>query len=158
MERNARTTHGAMAGLLLGALAWAAAPQAAEDTSAIEFGNGSDNAIVVDGMTRAGRDFTIAEVTLADDGWLVLHPFADGRPVGEIYAGATFVPAGTHTNVVVRAQTVPEPVEGTPFLIMLHSDVDHDETFDFVFVDERNVLDKAVFEGTTMIAHPIAAP
>ena len=131
---------------------------AAEDAGAIEFGNGAENAIVVDGLTRSGRDFTITEVTLADDGWLVLHPFADGRPVGEIYAGATFVPAGTHRNVVVRAQTVPMPEAGTPFLIMLHSDVDHDETFDFVFVDERNVADRAVFEGNRMIAHVFSSP
>ena len=131
---------------------------AEESAPAVEFGNGEDNAIVVEGMTRSGRDFTIAEVTLADDGWLVLHPFADGRPVGEIYAGATFVPAGTHRDVVVRAQTVPEPSEGTPFLIMLHSDVDHDETFDFVFVDERNVADRAVFEGNRMIAHVFTSP
>ena len=60
--------------------------------------------------------------------------------------------------MVVRAQTVPEPVAGTPFLIMLHSDVNQDRTFDFVFVDERNVLDAAVFEGSMMIAHVISAP
>jgi hypothetical protein len=41
---------------------------------------------------------------------------------------------------------------------MLHRDVNENKTFDFVFVDERNVLDKAVFEGTKMIGHPFAAP
>ena len=44
------------------------------------------------------------------------------------------------------------------FLVMLHRDVNENREFDFVFVDERNVSDKAVFEGAKMIAHPIAAP
>jgi hypothetical protein len=153
-----RTNHFAAAAIALSCSITTAAIAAEDSGSAIEFGNGAENAIVIDGLTRVGRDFTIAEVTLADDGWLVLHPFSDGRPVGEIYAGATFVPAGTHRDVVVRAQTVPMPAEGTPFLIMLHSDVDHDETFDFVFVDERNVADRAVFEGNRMIAHIFSSP
>ena len=41
---------------------------------------------------------------------------------------------------------------------MLHSDVNENGEFDFVFVDDVNVLDKAVFESTTMIAHVFAAP
>ena len=147
--------------LLVAMLLAPALPATAADEGAapqITLGNGSENRIEIDGMTRSGRDFTIPSVTLARAGWLVLHPFADGRPVGEIYAGATYVPAGTHENVVVRAQTVPEPQEGTPFLVMLHSDLDDDETFDFVFVDERNVADRAVFEGTTMVAHIFQSP
>ena len=41
---------------------------------------------------------------------------------------------------------------------MLHRDVNEIHIFDFVLVDEINVLDKAVFEGTKMIAHTFAAP
>ncbi len=44
------------------------------------------------------------------------------------------------------------------FLVMLHLDANANREFDFVFVDERNVVYKAVFEGTTMIAHAIGAP
>ncbi len=44
------------------------------------------------------------------------------------------------------------------FIVMLHSDVNENQVFDFVFVDEVNVLDKAVFEGTKMIGFPFAAP
>ena len=47
---------------------------------------------------------------------------------------------------------------GTMFILMLHSDVDDDGTFDFVFVDPPHVADKAVIEGTTMVAHAIKAP
>ena len=51
---------------------------------------------------------------------------------------------------------MPEP--GEMFIVMLHRDVNENQVFDFVFVDERNVLDKAVFEGSKMIAHHFAAP
>ncbi|MDJ0789071.1 MAG: hypothetical protein QNK05_19870 [Myxococcota bacterium] len=124
----------------------------------LTMGNGAANSIATEGLTREGRTFVFPEVTIQADGWLVLHPFRDGKPVGEIYVGATFLAAGTHENVSITVQTAPEPTPGTAFLVMLHSDVNEDGTFDFVFVDERNVADKAVFEGTTMIAHVIAAP
>ena len=59
-----------------------------------------------------------------------MHPFKDGEPVGDIYVGSTYIEDGENR------------------------DVNENKEFDFVFVDERNVLDKAVFEGTKMIAHP----
>ena len=37
-------------------------------------------------------------------------------------------------------------------------DINENRDFDFAFVDEVHVLDKAVFEGRKMIAHVIAAP
>lgn len=136
----------------------AAAEPAAADAPRVQTGNGISNRIETDGIRRDGRTFVVPEVQIENNGWLVLHPFRDGRPVGEIYAGATYLPQGTHQNVAVTAQTVPMPEPGTMFIVMLHSDVNNDEMFDFVFVDEVNVADKAVFEGGKMIGHPIAAP
>ena len=124
----------------------------------ISMGNGEKSWIVVDGMKRDARQFSFPEVTLAEPGWLVLHPFEDGAALGKIYVGAKYLPAGTHKDVTIEVHTAPEPKPGTQFIVMLHGDVDRDETFDFYFVDERNVADKAVFEGTTMIGHVIAAP
>ena len=121
-------------------------------------GNGEKSWIAVDGMTREARQFSFPEVTLAEPGWLVLHPFEDGAPLGKIYVGARYLPSGTHKDVTIEVQTAPEPETGTQFLVMLHGDVDRDETFDFYFVDETNVADKAVFEDTKMIGHIIAAP
>ena len=121
-------------------------------------GNGEKSWIVVDGMARDARQFSFPEVTLAEPGWLVLHPFEDGAPLGKIYVGAKYLPAGTHKDVTIEVHTAPEPEPGAQFIVMLHGDVDRDETFDFYFVDETNVADKAVFEGTTMIGHMIAAP
>ena len=121
-------------------------------------GNGEKSWIVVDWMKRDARQFSFPEVTLAEPGWLVLHPFEDGAALGKIYVGAKYLPAGTHKDVTIEVHTAPEPKPGTQFIVMVHGDVDRDETFDFYFVDERNVADKAVFEGTTMIAHNLPAP
>ena len=119
-------------------------------------GNGEKNWIHVEGATREGDTLTFREVQIDGNGWLVLHPFADGKPVGEIYVGATYLTSGDNQNVAIRVDE--EPAPGEMFIVMLHRDVNENEVFDFVFVDERNVLDRAVFEGTTMIAHAIGAP
>ena len=136
-----------------------AASEAASEAAAavqISFGNGEANWIVTDGATRDGATFTVPEVQSDGDGWLVMHPFKDGKPFGGVYVGASFIKDGINRSVAITVEDEPDP--GTMFLVMLHSDVNKNQEFDFVFVDERNVLDKAVFEGSKMIAHAIAAP
>ncbi|MEM9285042.1 MAG: hypothetical protein AAGA39_04070 [Pseudomonadota bacterium] len=122
----------------------------------VTLGNGEANSITPQGVTRDGATFTFASATVADDSWLVIHPFKDGRPNGDIYVGHTFLKAGTHENIPVTVEGGAET--GEMFLVMLHKDVDKDQEFDFVFVNETTVEDHAVFEGTTMIAHIFAAP
>ena len=137
------------------------APQGEEpvptaSTPKITLGNGTENWIVTEDIVRKGATFTFREVQIDGDGWLVMHPFKNGKPVGAVYVGATYIKDGVNRDVEINVEE--EPAPGTRFLVMLHLDVNENQEFDFVFVDERNVLDKAVFEGTTMIAHPIAAP
>jgi hypothetical protein len=119
-------------------------------------GNGEDNWIVTEGATRDGNSFTFKEVKIAGNGWLVLHPFEDGKPNGDIYVGSTFLEDGVSNDVKIAVDRETNP--GDMFIVMLHRDVNENREFDFVFVDERNVLDKAVFEGNTMIGHAFAAP
>ena len=126
------------------------------ETPEVSLGNGQANWIVTDGATREGATFTFPEVHIDANGWLVMHPFENGQPVGSIYVGATFIESGTHRDVAITVDT--EPAPGDLFIVMLHSDVNDDGHFDFVFVDAQNVLDKAVFEGSKMIAHRFAAP
>jgi hypothetical protein len=132
----------------------------AEDAAArppqVTLGNGEDNWIITEGATREGATFSFREVRIDGNGWLVMHPFRDGKPAGEVYVGATYVESGDHRDVAVTVDD--EPAAGDMFIVMLHRDVNENREFDFVFVDERNVLDKAVFEDTTMIAHAFAAP
>ena len=124
--------------------------------SEINLGDGTANWIRTEGLTRSGATLTFKEVQIDGNGWLVLHPFKDGRPVGEIYSAASYVRDGKNLDVEITLESA--PASGEMFLVMLHRDVNENREFDFVFVDERNVLDKAIFEGMTMIAHPIAAP
>ena len=46
---------------------------------------------------------------------------------------------------------------GELFIVMLRRDLNENRILDFVFVDDVNVIDKAVFEGNTMICHTIPA-
>lgn len=133
-------------------------PTAAADAPAasITLGNGESNWIVVDDVTRDGDLLTFSEVQIDGQGWLVLHPFANGDPVGARYVGATYLESGKNEAVDVQLDAVPD--SGDSFLVMLHSDVNENQEFDFVFVDDRNVLDRAVFEGTKMIAHAFQVP
>jgi hypothetical protein len=55
-------------------------------------------------------------------------------------------------DVSITVDSVPEP--GEMFIVMLHRDVNENNSF----VDERHVLDKAVFEGAKRSGHPFAAP
>jgi hypothetical protein len=156
-----------------------ATAQETPERSQITMGNGTANAIQVEGLTRQngksiasevrvdGTDVstlranttavTFPAVTIEKAGWIVLHPVIDGRPDGDIVSGFTYLNPGQSENVTIRIQ---HPADaGDRFLAMLHSDVDQDRVFDFVFVEDGiNVEDTAVFEGTRMIAHLIALP
>jgi hypothetical protein len=122
----------------------------------VTLGNGDANWIIVEDVSRDQATLTFSEVRIDGNGWLVLHPFKDGNPVGEIYVGHSYIEDGDNQNVEVTLDA--EPASGDMFVVMLHRDSNENQEFDFVFVDDVNVVDRAVFEGTTMIAHPIAAP
>lgn len=160
------------------ALSAPALAQEAEGTAGITLGNGEANWIKLDGLSRSddrtyteqrvssensfvrrgdATTLTFPEVHIESDGWLVIHPFIDGKPDGDWVAGYAFVQSGTNKDVAVTIN--PAPAEGTMLLVMLHSDSNSDRVFDFVFVEDGiNVEDRAVFEGNRMIAHVFAAP
>jgi len=122
----------------------------------ITLGNGEVNWIITEAATRDGATFTFSEVQVENNSWLVMHGFKDGNPVGTEYVGATYLHQGENRNVQITVDS--EPASGDMFIVMLHRDVNENQEFDFVFVDEINVLDKAVFEGTKMIAHRFTTP
>lgn len=127
----------------------------AQDT-AISMGNGASNWIITDDAVRSGATLSFPEVQIDGAGWLVLHPFENGRPNGNVVAGYAALDGGTSRNVEVTLDA--EPATGDMFIVMLHSDANGNGEFDFVFVNEREVVDKAVFEGNTMIGHAYAVP
>ena len=142
--------------LLALTLIGAAATAQAEGKAAFSMGNGESNWITLDDVTRVDGTLTFTEIQIDGDGWLVIHPFEDGAPNGDIYTGATFLKDGTNTDVSIEVYK--GLTAGENMIVMLHSDSNQNGIFDFVFVDERNVMDRAVFEGSMMVGHVIPAP
>lgn len=158
-----------------GATAQEAPPAAPQ----ITLGNGERNAIETEGLAKtesvtqfseyrvdgegisAFRGDSVAltfpQVMIEKPGFLVAHPVMDGRPNGDVVSGFTYLDAGVNEDVTLRLNTPADA--GRMFLVMLHSDVDNDRVLDFVFVEDGiNVEDRAVFEGTTMVAHIVVVP
>ena len=127
-----------------------------QEKSQMTRGNGENNWIVIDDVKRDGSTLTFSNISIEGDGWLVIHPFEDGKPNGDKYVGATFLNDGNNQNVEIKVHKGLE--SGEMIIVMLHSDNNSNKIFDFVFVDDVNVMDKAVFEGHKMIAHAISVP
>ena len=119
----------------------------------ITMGNGQDNIITTENFQQEGATFTFEKVKIVGNGWLVMHPFKDGKPVPTVYVGATYVKHGVNKNVAITVEDVPTSEE--QYILMLHWDVDQDKEFDFG--DGINVLDAPVFEGNQMVAFPFTA-
>ena len=127
-----------------------------QEHAKMTMGNGDSNWIVIEDVTRDGPILTFSNINIDGDGWVVIHPFEDGKPNGDKYVGATFLKDGDNQNVEIKVHKGLESEE--MIIVMLHHDSNANQIFDFVFVDEVNVMDKAVFEGHKMIAHAIAVP
>ncbi len=68
----------------------------------------------------AGDSISIDSVSIAHDGWLVIHAMKNGKPVIPASIGHTAIKAGTTLNVVVQLDA---PVAaGNMVLSMLHTD------------------------------------
>ena len=128
----------------------------AEEKPQMGIGNGEKNWIVLEGVTRDDSVLSFKEVQIDGNGWLVMHPFEDGAPNGDKYVAYTYLESGK--NVDVQIDVLKGLNSAEMFIVMLHRDGNENKVFDFIFVDEQNVMDRAVFEGSTMIGHVIAAP
>ncbi len=127
-----------------------------EKPSSFSMGNGEKSWITTENATRDGKVLTFKEVNINANGWLVMHPFENGTPNGDKYVAATYVKEGLNKDVAIEVHKGAET--GEMFIVMLHYDLNENEVFDFVFVDDRNVMDRAVFEGPRMIGHAIPSP
>lgn len=130
----------------------------AEETykEAFSMGNGEKNWIDVAGVSREGSVLNFPEVKIDGNGWLVVHPFEDGAANGDKYVGRTYVKDGKNADVSI--DVLKGLVQGEMFIVMLHRDLNENKELDFIFIDEINVMDRAVFEGSRMIGHAIPAP
>ena len=131
--------------------------QAQSDSAAQgSIGNGEKNWITTEGVQRQDGTLIFSEVQIDGNGWLVIHPFEGGVPNGDKYVASAYVKDGRSSNVNIKVHKGLET--GEMFIVMLHRDVNENQVLDFVFVDELNVMDTAVFEGSRMIGHAIPAP
>ena len=124
------------------------------DHSKMTIGNGERNNIQLDGARRISEAFLFPRVEIDKPGFLVMHPFRDGKPVQTEYVGATPLSAGVTNDVVIRVSD--EPETGDMYIVMLHYDVNDDRVFDFG--DGKTVPDKPVFEGMNLVALRYQAP
>lgn len=128
----------------------------AEEAPAMTMGNGDKNWIIVDGVTRDDSVLTFSEVNIDGNGWLVIHPFEDGKPNGDKYVASTYLTDGKNSDVDIEVYKGLS--SGEMFIVMLHRDVNENKVLDFVFINDTAVMDTAVFEGSKMIGHAIPAP
>lgn len=145
-----------IAGLAALGLSFTAAQAQSDAAPERSIGNGSKNWITTEGVQRQDGTLTFSEVQIDGNGWLVIHPFEDGAPNGDKYVASTYVKDGKNSNVSIKVHKGLQT--GEMFIVMLHRDVNENQVLDFVFVDELNVMDTAVFEGSRMIGHAIPAP
>lgn len=110
----------------------------------------------MEGMKVDGCFLIFSEVMFDEFGWFVFYLFEDGVLQGKIYVGVKYLVVGMYENVIIDVIIVLELMKGINFIVMLYSDVDGDEIFDFVFVDECNVVDQVVFEGLMMIGYVVS--
>lgn len=119
----------------------------------ITMGNGTESYIVSEDFQQNGATFTFKEVKIKGNGWLVMHPYKDGKPHATVYVGATYVKHGSNKNVTITVNDLPK--SGENYILMLHWDINQDKIFDFG--DGINVPDAPLFEGTKMVAFPFKA-
>jgi hypothetical protein len=147
------------ASVLLAALLVASNVQAqAQEKGKAPFsmGNGEKNWIDVAGVSRENSVLTFPEVKIDGNGWLVVHRFENGAANGDKYVGKTYVKDSKNANVSI--EVLKGLTQGEMFIVMLHRDGSENKALDFIFIDETNVMDRAVFEGGRMIGHAIPAP
>lgn len=95
-----------------------------KEDAALSAENEEDNLLMVADQS-AGNRVTVAKISLADAGWVVIHEGRAGKP-GNIL-GALRVDPGAHSGLVV--ELLRETVGGQAYYAMLHSD-NGDKKFD----------------------------
>lgn len=80
-------------------------------------GSVSSSALPIDDQP-AGEMVVVSSVTFGAPGWVAVHDGVTGMPGNTI--GASWLPAGTHTNVNV--ELVRPMIAGNQYFLVLHSD------------------------------------
>ena len=95
-----------------------------------------------------GTSVTVASITVAQDGWVVIHQVKDGKPVVPTSICHTHVKAGTTMDVPVA---LTEAVETGQVIAMLHSDDGERGVYEFGADSTDNDLPVSV-DGKVVVA------
>ena len=115
--------------------------------------------ITVADQSASGRQVTIPQTVMAQDGWVVIHNSdADGNIVlPDIISEPMAVSAGTTDNVVVTLTQ--DPTEGQKLFAMLHIDAETMGTYEFPGPDAPvKVDDKVVVKPFVVSVPPTTMP
>jgi hypothetical protein len=97
-------------------------------------------AVTANDQESSGANVVVDQVVAAEQGWIVIHADADGKP-GPVLGQAS-VPPGATTNVVV---TLDEPLSATSNLwAMLHVDSGTVGAYEFPGADSPVLIDNAI--------------
>jgi putative membrane protein len=92
--------------------------------------SGGDQAMVAADDQRAeGNAVVVGQVTMPENGFVVIHSVKDGKPMAPQSIGHTAVKAGENTDVRVELEYTPQP--GEDFIAMLHRDTGQMGTYEF---------------------------
>ncbi len=91
---------------------------------------------------RPGRTVVVSSLIVEENGWVVIHKDADGKPGAVI--GETYVTTGEHAQVSVSLREA--TADGMSYFAMLHRD-DGDRRFD---ISKDAPVRSAVLEGVIM--------
>ncbi|APU66982.1 hypothetical protein C723_2372 [Christiangramia flava JLT2011] len=95
--------------------------------------------VSVENQDFTGEMLTIADVTMSDDGWVVIHRDNGGSPmVPDIISVPKMVSAGNTSDVMVELKDGVELQDGETLWVMLHNDSGDMGTYEF---DGSNGLD-----------------
>ena len=129
-SQKARIHHNCLALLTLTLLSLVLANDGfAKDYPKIDLANGMHNSIDISDVSRENNILTIKQVVIDGSGWLVLHPFEQGKPNGDKYVGYAYLQDGENNNVEIEVYKGIEP--GDKYIIMLHKDVNDNQVLDF---------------------------
>lgn len=91
---------------------------------------------------RPGSSVVISSLIVEQDGWVVIHKEAGGKP-GPVL-GETYVTAGEHSQVIVSLRE--STMDGNTYYAMLHRD-DGDRKFD---ISKDAAVQSGVLQGAIM--------
>lgn len=89
----------------------------------------AENLLSADAVTVSGNVITVASVTAAANGFVVVHAVENGQVVAPASVANAPVVAGENMDIVIE---LPEaPAAGTEFVLMLHEDTGEAGVFEF---------------------------